>query len=52
MGTQNAISAGEDGESVLTRLKIATGLLKGISALGKQYESLSGRCESAFYELQ
>ena len=47
-----AIAAGEDSESLLTRLKTAADALKGLSALGEPYASLASRCESAYYELQ
>ena len=47
-----AISAGEDSESLLTRLKEATDALRGLSGLGEPYASLSQRCESAYYELE
>ena len=47
-----AISAGEDSESLLTRLKTATDALKGLTALGEPYATLASRCESAYYELQ
>ncbi len=46
------ISAGEDGESLLTKLKAASGALNGLSGLGEPYRSLAGRCESAYYELE
>lgn len=47
-----AISASEDSESVLTRVKEAMTALKGLSALGEPYESLAQRCESSYYELE
>lgn len=47
-----AIAAGEDAESVLTRLKTASDALRGLGALGEPYASLASRCESAYYELQ
>lgn len=45
------IAAGE-GESVLTRLKEATGALSTIAPLGEGYAALSSRAESAYYELE
>ncbi len=48
----HAISASEDSESVLTRVKEAMNALKGLSALGEPYESLGQRCESSYYELE
>ena len=47
-----AIAAGEDAESVLTRLKTASDALRGLGTLGEPYASLASRCESAYYELQ
>ncbi len=47
-----AISAGEDNESLLTRLKTALDSLKSLTDLGEPYTSLASRCESAYYELQ
>lgn len=47
-----AISASEDSESVLTRVKEAMLALKGLTALGQPYDSLAQRCESAYYELE
>lgn len=46
------ISAGEDGEPALVRLKTAMQALSGLSGLGDQYRSLAARCESAYYELE
>lgn len=48
----NAISAGEDSESLLTKLKAASGALNGLAGLGDIYKSLAARCESAYYELE
>lgn len=48
----HAISAGEDSESLLVKLKSAAAALKGLSGLGEAYESLATRCESAYYELE
>ena len=47
-----AISASEDSESVLTRVKEAMNALKGLSALGEPYASLGQRCETSYYELE
>ena len=47
-----AISASEDNESVLTRVKEALNALKGLSALGEPFDSLGQRCESLYYELE
>ena len=47
-----AISASEDSESVLTRVKEAMNALKGLSALGEPYASLGQRCETFYYELE
>ena len=47
-----AISASDDNESVLTRVKEAMNALRGLSGLGAPYESLAQRCESSYYELE
>ncbi len=47
-----AIAAGDDSESVLTRLKTATDALKSLNDLGEPYTALASRCEGAYYELQ
>ncbi len=47
-----AVSASEDSESVLARVKEASDALRTLSALGEPYTSLSQRCESAYYELE
>lgn len=47
-----AISASEDSESVLTRVKEAADALRSLSALGEPYASLAQRCESSYYELE
>ena len=47
-----AISASEDSESVLSRVKEATDALRSLSALGENYASLAQRCESAYYDLE
>jgi len=47
-----AISASDDNESVLTRVKEAMNALRGLANLGEPYESLAQRCESSYYELE
>ena len=47
-----AISASDDNESVLTRVKEAMNALRGLSGLGEPYASLAQRCESSYYELE
>lgn len=47
-----AISASEDSESVLSRIKEAADALRGLTALGEPYASLASRCESSYYELE
>nr|MBR4279571.1 DNA repair protein RecN [Clostridia bacterium] len=47
-----AISASDDNESVLTRVKEAMNALKGLSSLGEPYASLAQRCETSYYELE
>jgi len=48
----HAISASEDSESVLSRVKEAADALRSLSALGEPYASLAQRCESSYYELE
>lgn len=48
----HAISASEDSESVLARVKEAAGALRSLTALGEPYTSLAQRCESSYYELE
>ena len=48
----HAISASEDSESVLARVKEAAGALRSLMALGEPYSSLAQRCESSYYELE
>lgn len=48
----HAISASDDNESVLTRVKEAMNALRGLANLGEPYESLAQRCESSYYELE
>ncbi len=47
-----AISASEDSESVLSRVKEATDALKALTSLGEPYASLAQRCETSYYELE
>ena len=47
-----AISASDDNESVLTRVKEAMNALRGLASMGDPYESLAQRCESSYYELE
>ncbi|MGN0970624.1 MAG: DNA repair protein RecN, partial [Aristaeellaceae bacterium] len=47
-----ALSASEEGEPLLTRLKEAMTALKSLDSLGEKYHSLASRCESAYYELE
>ena len=47
-----AISASDDSESVLTRVKEAMNALRSLSGLGEPYASLAQRCESSYYELE
>ncbi|MBQ3484059.1 MAG: DNA repair protein RecN [Clostridia bacterium] len=47
-----AISASEDSESVLSRVKEAADALRGLVGLGEPYASLAQRCESSYYELE
>lgn len=47
-----AVSASEDSESVLARVKEATDALRSLTGLGEPYGSLAQRCESAYYELE
>lgn len=47
-----AISASDDNESVLARVKEAMNALRGLASLGEPYESLAQRCESSYYELE
>ena len=52
MAAHHAISASDDSESVLTRVKEAADALRSLSALGEPYASLAQRCESSYYELE
>ena len=46
------MSASEEGEPLLTRLKEALTALQSLSSLGEPYQPLASRCESAYYELE
>ena len=46
------MSASEEGEPLLTRLKEALTALQSLGNLGEPYQSLASRCESAYYELE
>lgn len=48
----HALSAAEEGEPALSRVKEAVQALQGLSSLGEEYQSLASRCESAYYELE
>lgn len=48
----SAISAGEDSEATLVKLKSAAAALNGLVGLGDTYKNLAARCESAYYELE
>lgn len=48
----SAISAGQDAEPVLARVKAAVSALQGLSDMGEPYQTLAQRCESAYYELE
>ena len=50
--SHRAISASEDSESVLSRVKEAADALRSLTGLGEPYASLAQRCESAYYELE
>ncbi|MGN0777680.1 MAG: DNA repair protein RecN [Aristaeellaceae bacterium] len=47
-----ALSVSADGEPLLSRLKEALTALQSLTGLGDDYQSLAGRCESAYYELE
>ena len=46
------LSASEEGEPLLPRLKEALTALQSLGNLGEPYQSLASRCESAYYELE
>lgn len=50
-GAYGQIAAGE-GDSALTRLKMAVSALGGIAAIGEDYGALAARLESAYYEVE
>ena len=47
-----AISANDDSETVLSRVKEAADALRSLAAFGENYVSLAQRCDSAHYELE
>lgn len=47
-----AISANDDSETVLSRVKEAADALRSLAAFGENYVSLAQRCDSAYYELE
>lgn len=47
-----AISASDDSETVLSRVKEAADALRSLAAFGENYVSLAQRCDSAYYELE
>ena len=47
-----AISANDDSETVLSRVKEAADALRSLAAFGESYVSLAQRCDSAYYELE
>ncbi len=47
-----ALAASDDSEAVLTRVKEACTALKTLTPFGEEFDSLSRRCESAYYELE
>ncbi len=49
---QRAISANDDSETVLSRVKEAADALRSLAAFGENYVSLAQRCDSAYYELE
>ena len=49
---QIAISANDDSETVLSRVKEAADALRSLAAFGENYVSLAQRCDSAYYELE
>lgn len=52
MQTAYGIIAAGEGNSVLTSLHVAMEALAGIRTYGEDYEALTERCETAFYELE
>ena len=49
---QQAVSANEDSEAVLSRIKEAADALHSLAAFGEEYEALAKRCDSAYYEIE
>lgn len=49
---QQAISANEDSEAVLSRIKEAADALHSLAAFSVEYEALAKRCDSAYYEIE
>ncbi len=49
---QQAVSANEDSEAVLSRIKEAADALHSLAAFGEEYETLAKRCDSAYYEIE
>ena len=47
-----AISANDDSETVLSRVKEAADALRSLAAFGENYVSLAQRCDSAYHELE
>ena len=47
-----AISANDDSETVLSRVKEAADALRSLAAFGENYVSLAQRCDLAYYELE
>ena len=47
-----AISANDDSETVLSRVKEAADALRSLAAFGENYVSLAQRCDSVYYELE
>lgn len=47
-----AISANDDSETVLSRVKEAADALRSLAAFGENYVSLAQRCDSSYYELE
>lgn len=47
-----AISANDDSETVLSRVKEAADALRSLAAFGENYANLAQRCDSSYYELE
>lgn len=52
VAAHRAISANDDSETVLSRVKEAADALRSLAAFGENYVSLAQRCDSAYYELE